>query len=98
MSQLLENIKLLLFDVDGVLTDNQILISSDNTELKSFCIDDGTGAAIARFADLPIAFYLVVIQNQLRFGLKSLGLLVVFKVLLIKKINFLKFVKNLMLN
>ena len=44
------------FDVDGVLTDNQIFISSDNTELKSFCIDDGTGAAIARFAGLPLAF------------------------------------------
>ena len=56
MSKLLENIKLLLFDVDGVLTDNQILISSDNTETKSFCIDDGTGAAIAKFANLHLAF------------------------------------------
>lgn len=56
MSHLLKNIKLLLLDVDGVLTDNQIYISSDNTETKSFCIDDGTGAAIARFANLNLGF------------------------------------------
>ena len=54
MSHLLKNIKLLLLDVDGVLTDNQIYISSDKTETKSFCIDDGTGAAIARFAKLHL--------------------------------------------
>ncbi len=51
---LLKNIKLLLLDVDGVLTDNQIYLSSDKNELKSFCIDDGTGAAIARFASLNL--------------------------------------------
>ena len=54
LSNLLKNIKLLLLDVDGVLTDNQIYISSDETELKSFCIDDGTGAAIARFSKLNL--------------------------------------------
>ena len=54
MSNLLKNIKLLLLDVDGVLTDNQIYISSDEAELKSFCIDDGTGAAIARFSKLNL--------------------------------------------
>ncbi len=54
LSALFKNIKLLLLDVDGVLTDNQIYISSDKSELKSFCIDDGTGAAIARFAKLHL--------------------------------------------
>ena len=74
MSQLLENIKLLLFDVDGVLTDNQILISSDNTELKSFCIDDGTGAAIARFADLPLAFLSGRYSKSTEIWAKELGI------------------------
>ena len=49
------NIKLLVSDVDGVLTDGKILISSNKIESKFFNIEDGTGAALARYADLPIA-------------------------------------------
>ena len=51
-------------DVDGVLTDNQIYISSDKTETKSFCIDDGTGAAIARFAKLHLGLLEIDLVNR----------------------------------
>ena len=51
----LKNVKLLILDVDGVLTDGQIIVSSNGEESKSFCIEDGTGAAIAHFANLPLA-------------------------------------------
>ena len=54
-SIILQNVKLLILDVDGVLTDGHIIISSDGTESKSFFIEDGTGAAIANFAKLPLA-------------------------------------------
>tara|TARA_B100000959_G_C14828427_1_gene560833 strand:+ start:231 stop:770 length:540 start_codon:yes stop_codon:yes gene_type:complete len=53
---LCSNIKLLVSDVDGVLTDGKILISSDGTESKKFNVEDGTGVAIAKFAKLPIVF------------------------------------------
>ena len=56
IKKLCDNIQLLIFDVDGVLTDGKITISSNGEESKSFCIEDGTGAALARFAKLPIAF------------------------------------------
>ena len=36
-------IKLVLFDVDGVLTDGKILLHADGTESKKFDIKDGTG-------------------------------------------------------
>ena len=49
------NIKLLVSDVDGVLTDGKILISSNKIESKFFSVEDGTGAALARYANLPIA-------------------------------------------
>ena len=49
-------IKLIISDVDGVLTDGSINISSDGSESKSFSVEDGAGIAIARFADLPVAF------------------------------------------
>ena len=48
-------IKLLISDVDGVLTDGTISIGSDGTEFKSFSVEDGAGAAYARLAKLPIA-------------------------------------------
>jgi len=39
----LKEIKLLAMDVDGVLTDGTIMISSDGTESKSFSLLDGHG-------------------------------------------------------
>ena len=44
-----------VLDVDGVLTDGKILISSNSEESKFFNVEDGTGAAIAHYANLPIA-------------------------------------------
>lgn len=36
-------IKLLVLDVDGVLSDGRILMSSAGDEIKSFCVKDGAG-------------------------------------------------------
>ncbi len=51
----IKEIKLLVSDVDGVLTDGKILISTNGIESKFFNVEDGTAAALARYADLPIA-------------------------------------------
>jgi len=55
LSQAIKNIKLIVSDVDGVLTDGRILISSDQVESKFFNVEDGTGAALAHYAKIPIA-------------------------------------------
>src|SRR4029077_8663010 len=47
-------IKLLLFDVDGVLTDGKILLHPDGTESKRFDIKDGTGLVWAQRAGLKV--------------------------------------------
>ena len=47
-------IKLLLFDVDGVLTDGRVLIHSDATESKNFGIRDGIAMVWAQRAGLRI--------------------------------------------
>jgi 3-deoxy-D-manno-octulosonate 8-phosphate phosphatase (KDO 8-P phosphatase) len=47
-------IKLLLFDVDGVLTDGTILVHADGTESKQFNIRDGAGMVWAQRAGLTI--------------------------------------------
>ena len=51
----IKDIKLLVSDVDGILTDGTIYIGSDGTEFKNFSVEDGAGAAYARMAGLPIA-------------------------------------------
>ena len=51
----IRKIKFLVSDVDGVLTDGKINISSDGIESKTFCVEDGTGVAIAKYAGLNIA-------------------------------------------
>ena len=50
-----QNIKLLISDVDGVLTDGSIYIGNDGIEYKQFNVLDGAGVAFARQAGLKLA-------------------------------------------
>ena len=47
-------IRLLLLDVDGVLTDGKILLHHDGTESKQFDIRDGTGIVLAQKAGIRV--------------------------------------------
>jgi 3-deoxy-D-manno-octulosonate 8-phosphate phosphatase (KDO 8-P phosphatase) len=49
-------IQLFAMDVDGVLTDGTVLISSDGTEAKRFSILDGLGLARLRDTGFPLAW------------------------------------------
>ena len=49
-------IKLVLFDVDGVLTDGKILMHADGTESKQFDIKDGTAIVWAMRHGLRVGF------------------------------------------
>ena len=51
-----EKIKLVLFDVDGVLTDGKLLLQADGSESKQFDIKDGTGIVLAQRAGLKVGF------------------------------------------
>ncbi len=48
-------IKMLVMDVDGVLTDGRIVIGSNNEEFKFFNVLDGEGMVLARSAGLKTA-------------------------------------------
>jgi len=52
----LKQIKLLAMDVDGVLTDGTVRISSDGSESKSFNLLDGHGIKMWRRAGMKTAF------------------------------------------
>ena len=47
-------VRLLLFDVDGVLTDGKVLLHADGTESKVFDIKDGTGIVWAQRLGLTV--------------------------------------------
>jgi 3-deoxy-D-manno-octulosonate 8-phosphate phosphatase (KDO 8-P phosphatase) len=49
-------IKLLAMDVDGVLTDGRVTISSDGTEAKQFSIVDGLGLVRLMRLGVPVAW------------------------------------------
>ena len=50
-----QNIKLLILDVDGVLTNGQIVFGRDGELLKKFHAQDGMGIALAQKVGLKIA-------------------------------------------
>lgn len=52
MNSDLSGIKLIITDVDGVLTDGALYYSRDNLELKRFNIKDGMGAILLRDAGI----------------------------------------------
>ena len=49
-------VRLLLFDVDGVLTDGKILLHADGTESKRFDIKDGSAVRWAQHVGLTVGF------------------------------------------
>ncbi len=48
-------LKLIIFDFDGVFTDNFIYIADDNSELKKFFVPDGVGIWLLHQAELDVA-------------------------------------------
>lgn len=48
-------IKLVIFDVDGVLTDGRLILGDDGTEHKAFHVRDGLGLVLLREAGLQVA-------------------------------------------
>ncbi|WP_201276722.1 KdsC family phosphatase [Bacillus sp. SB49] len=50
-----ENVKLIVLDVDGVLTDGKLYIGSDQVEYKPFHTKDGMGLSLARYAGIKTA-------------------------------------------
>lgn len=55
LKSIVKEISLIISDVDGVLTDASIYIGGDGTEFKKFSVEDGAGAAFARYASIDIA-------------------------------------------
>lgn len=53
---LLKNIKVVVFDVDGTLTDNSLYYSKNGLELKKFNVKDGMAISLLKFIDIKTIF------------------------------------------
>lgn len=70
-------IKLLLFDVDGVLTDGSILVHADGTESKTFNIRDGAGLVWAQRAGLAVGLLSARLADATSVRATQLGITIV---------------------
>jgi len=55
MKQRAKRIKMLILDVDGVMTDGRIIYDSKGNELKCFNVADGMGLGLLRQAGIKVA-------------------------------------------
>lgn len=67
-------IKLVIFDVDGVLTDGRIYLDNHREELKAFFIQDGLGLKLLKKTGVEIAIITSRQSNILQHRMDELGI------------------------
>jgi 3-deoxy-D-manno-octulosonate 8-phosphate phosphatase (KDO 8-P phosphatase) len=72
-----QKVRLLLFDVDGVLTDGRLLVDADGREAKQYHIRDGTGLVWARQAGLLTGFLSARVSASTTERARQLGIPIV---------------------
>jgi 3-deoxy-D-manno-octulosonate 8-phosphate phosphatase (KDO 8-P phosphatase) len=71
-------IRLILFDVDGVLTDGRVQIHSDGSETKSFAIRDGIAMVWAQRSGLKVGFLSARLSSTTPHRAAQLGITIVY--------------------
>ena len=67
-------IKLIIFDVDGILTDGRIVFGNNDIEIKSFDVRDGHGIKIAKRFGLDIALVTGRSSKSVKWRASDLGI------------------------
>lgn len=82
MNQSIENklkkIKLLLLDVDGVLTDGGIIYDDNNVEIKMFNVKDGLGLRLLMDSGIRVGIVTGRVSSSLKHRCKNLGITTIF--------------------
>ena len=69
-----KNIKLVIFDVDGVLTDGSIIIGDDGEEYKAFHSRDGHGMKLLQYTGVEIGIITGRTSKVVEYRMNSLGI------------------------
>lgn len=75
----IEKIKLLILDVDGVLTDNRVVISNDGDEIKNFHVKDGLGILLLQKFGLKVAIITGKTSKIVRDRMSALGVVDIYQ-------------------
>lgn len=67
-------LKLLILDVDGVLTDGKLFFDNEGTEYKSFHARDGHGIKLLRHSGVEVAVISGRSSNSVALRMKNLGI------------------------
>ena len=71
-------VRLVLFDVDGVLTDGRVTINHDGTESKTFAIRDGIAMVWAQRASIKVGFLSARLSSTTPHRAAQLGVTLVY--------------------
>ncbi len=76
---ILKPIKLLLLDVDGVLTNGQIIYDSNGGELKCFNVCDGLGIRLLMRAGIEVGVITGRVSDVVRHRCANLGITIIYQ-------------------
>ncbi len=79
MATQLSDIKLLLLDVDGVLTDGRITYTDTGEQIKSFNAKDGLGIRLLMEAGVDVGIVTARVAGALRHRCDNLGIQLIFE-------------------
>lgn len=69
-----KEVKLIIFDVDGVLTDGGLYVSDDGTPMKKFHVRDGLGIKLAQSVGLQVAVLTGKVSEVVHHRMVELGI------------------------
>ncbi len=75
----IKRIKLLICDVDGVLTDGRIIYANDGAELKAFDVKDGHGVKLLMRTGVDVAIVTARSSNVVEIRAQDLGIETVYQ-------------------
>jgi 3-deoxy-D-manno-octulosonate 8-phosphate phosphatase (KDO 8-P phosphatase) len=94
MQERLKKIKMLLLDVDGVLTDGRITYSSDGTETKSFDVKDGHGLKMIQRAGIEVGIITGRQSTIVEHRADELGIRILYQGVKDKRVPFLEILEK----
>ncbi len=74
-----KSVKMIIFDVDGVMTDGRIYVDDHGSEIKAFHVLDGNGIKLLQKANIDIAVISGRNAPGVAFRMESLGIKRVFQ-------------------
>lgn len=87
-------IKLLILDVDGVMTDGSIILDNEGNELKRFHVRDGHGIKMIQKAGITVGIITGRKSNVLKLRAKELGIKEVYQKIFKKSVVYEKLLEK----